>query len=298
MSENYIGRLQEYCQQNKLNIPTYNVKNVGGTSHMPKFRCIVHIGSDCFKSSAKPNAKAAKQDGACIALQTITGEALRETMQMVVKQDTREEVQRRQVLNVNGVVHDALFVDCENLPNFINEIQQLRDTNPDICKIDLYGFTSSNHPQSRINEPWMRVVDSNAPNACDTAMIMFISDYLYNNPHINVYLATTDIKFANGLRDALLTNFLFTFYGTITIISNCDHWENTTMNDMPLSDIKDYIYDLIACQISPCLIKDLHKVLQRKHKTTVPVRLVDRLILELIDEQKLGETSDGRFYAL
>jgi ribonuclease-3 len=70
-NKNYIGRLQEYVQQNKLGELVYHEKKVTGPDHRPTFKAKVKISNTKFGEGVGKSKKAARMRAAKVALKKI-----------------------------------------------------------------------------------------------------------------------------------------------------------------------------------------------------------------------------------
>lgn len=64
---NYKGTLQEYCQKNRIDMPTYTHKKVG-EDHSPMFLAEVKVGNSLFRSNYQTRLSKAEQEAAANAL--------------------------------------------------------------------------------------------------------------------------------------------------------------------------------------------------------------------------------------
>lgn len=201
-SVNHIGKLQEFCQKHKLGIPKYNVVNIGGPPHMPKFKSYLKLcdGRE-YEGPEFHNSKEAKQNVAKLVYNEL------------INNNNGDLINNNQLLDINITRNNSKFinvlVDLENLPNFMDQLDNLLETYK-FSNLEVFGFSSTNHPQSikHSTNPGLKLIESNAPNACDTGMIMFITGLILNRPPDLFLVATNDHNFASGLQDCIKTNFI------------------------------------------------------------------------------------------
>lgn len=206
---NFTGPLQEYCQKNKFGIPTYEVVKLGGPAHMPTFKAYVRFengnGECCYEGKSSTSSKSAKHNAASMALDMVG-----EKPKINIKLDNKCEEQK-QISNTNQNKDIYLLVDMENLPKFMTEIDKLSKTKSDITNnITINGFTSNNHPLSikYKNDPRVHVIESIAPNACDTGIIMYVAGIIIKNRPKRIIIATADKNFGIGLIDCIIGGFV------------------------------------------------------------------------------------------
>ena len=71
MNKTEKSRLQELCQKESWILPIYTNECVGGSCHCPIFVSSVSVNNAVYKSEQKPNKKAAENDAARIALESL-----------------------------------------------------------------------------------------------------------------------------------------------------------------------------------------------------------------------------------
>ena len=64
VSKNYVGALQEFCQQQKINPPVYNVRRVGGEDHTATFQASVAVFGKTYLGDISRSKNEAKKTSA------------------------------------------------------------------------------------------------------------------------------------------------------------------------------------------------------------------------------------------
>lgn len=207
MNINYVGQLQEYCQKNGLAMPIYNISRVSGPSHMPNIEATVVAAGYTIISDSYKNSKLAKQAAAQLVLTNILNK------EPITPKSTK-------VTYKNNI---TTFVDMENVPNFFKCL-------PDCMNdMDIHGIVSTNHPLSitKENDDRIHVVNSAAPNAADTAMILLIGSIVMKGEHrSNCCIVTMDDNFSLGLIDCLETGFIPNTFNNIYLARSYNDFLN------------------------------------------------------------------------
>ena len=180
MVENSISKLNNYCQKNKLPTPEYSIdqSRIDEEDGKPRFYSEVSLNGVFIRGKEDLNHKAAKINAASKMLKNIE----------------------------KGISYNfALFIDIENLPSFFESTRKMSRN------IEVYGFCSSNFncPEKLKKDKNVFLVNSKAPNVSDTALIMYLTLYIQKNKNRDIFIATNDQKYSDGLKDCLENlNFL------------------------------------------------------------------------------------------
>jgi hypothetical protein len=132
MNKTEKSRLQELCQKNCWILPTYTNQCIGGSCHCPIFVSSVCVNDIVYKGGQKPNKKAAENDAALIALETLETLKLEDTKEKSPLQETPLQYNDKRLI----------FFDIENtigiFRKFVTE-----------CKIPnntyVIGYMSAHH---------------------------------------------------------------------------------------------------------------------------------------------------------
>ena len=178
---NYIGRVQEYCDKNKLDYPTFSFSSEG-KDHCLEWKCFLEFYESKF-SCQGPSKKEAKKD------------CYRQLYETITKKKQPQKGNKKKLLpNI------AIFVDVENLPRFCFELEEKFD----VKGIRVYGFISKRQVSS-INIPNFveKVVTScSRPNAADLRMVYDAKWICSSYDYSKVYILSKD-NFANVLSEIL-----------------------------------------------------------------------------------------------
>lgn len=172
------NQLQEFFQKRRLPLPIYNIIRVGGTDHEPLWQATV-----CYNNG----------DGDKI----IKGEIFPSKAQatMAVAEQVLKSLNTSNSVKIISPPRTVLFVDVENMPNFIDEVQKQID------KITIYAFIGHHHCLATKEWPSSNVINSNVikilahstrPDGTDTAMQVYVGYYLAQNLYDRYYIATRD----------------------------------------------------------------------------------------------------------
>jgi hypothetical protein len=162
------NQLQEFFQKHHLPLPIYTVHRVAGTDHQPKYQAtlqyndIIITGAIC---SSKRHAT------------------------LIVAEEALKMLRETKSVKTFSPERSALFVDVENMPNFINEVIEK------IEGLTIYAFIGHHHHLS--NKQWSSEVikilsHSTRTDGTDTAIQVYIGYHLAHNNYDRYYIATRD----------------------------------------------------------------------------------------------------------
>lgn len=164
------NKLQEYCQKQHLALPIYTVVRVGGPDHQPLYQATLCCDDRSFTGEIYPSKTQASV--------AVAEQALKVLME--------REPSRKMGMGTRTV----LFVDVENMPNFIDEV---------VKKIDgmtIYAFVGHHHCLAK--KTWgpsnvIKIIShSTRLDGTDTAMQVYVGYHLTLNNYDRYYIATRD----------------------------------------------------------------------------------------------------------
>ena len=125
------NKVQEYFQSQRLPVPKYSSKQVGGSSHEPQWQSTVTNCSEVNRviSGVFKNKKAAEQDAASKLLSQL------ETI-----------INEQKTTIVVDYCDLAIMVDLENQPEFLNQLLSVVEFQSESdSQITIYGIAAKNH---------------------------------------------------------------------------------------------------------------------------------------------------------
>jgi hypothetical protein len=164
------NQLQEYFQKQQLSLPIYEVLRIGGSDHQPLWQASVRYDND----------------------KHITGEIFSNKGQamMDVAERALKSLQTLDPIKIYSPSLTALFVDVENMPNFIDEVQKK------FHNMIIYAFIGHHHCLA--TKIWSGsnitkiLVHSTRTDGTDTAMQVYIGYHLAQKNYDRYYIATRD----------------------------------------------------------------------------------------------------------
>jgi hypothetical protein len=162
------NQLQEFFQKQQLPLPKYTIHRVGGPDHRPQYQSTLSYNDVVLTGAIFSNKGQATLDVAEQALKLL---------------NTSEP------LKIQSPDRTALFVDVENMPHFIDEVQKK------IEGMTIYAFVGHHHHLS--NKEWLSpiikiLVHSTRPDGTDTAMQVYVGYHLAHHNYDRYYIATRD----------------------------------------------------------------------------------------------------------
>lgn len=167
--------LQEYFQKNRLELPKYKTQRLGGSDHQPVFvsEVILHDGR-VFTGTQESNKKAAELNVA----------------QKVLNEIDFKPKKAVSTFNLKRKV--GIFVDLENKPSIVEEINDSTD-----ISVDIFAFASRDHPsllklkQTEINCVKVEV-PSTRKDGADIGLIMSVGGFLFREDYEDFIIVTSD----------------------------------------------------------------------------------------------------------
>jgi len=192
----FKNKLQEYCQQRNLHLPTYTTSRVDGSpDHAPLWDAIVYYDNGFVFGEPSGNKTGAENNAAKVALSTLK------------QSDTREKIdekipQNNDITDVIKYVQDAdriILVDIENIPQALN---LNRNTTTKII-----GVVGHCHSKAHETFPFCKyIVHSSLSDAADHALTFLaghITAICTKNPTIIVlsrdHYAEITVKCLNAI---------------------------------------------------------------------------------------------------
>jgi hypothetical protein len=168
--------LQEYFQKNNLELPKYKTQRLGGSDHQPVFVSEVTLyDGRVFSGEKEQNKKAAELSAAQKVLNEI---------------DFKPP--KRSVSSFNLKRKVGIFIDLENKPSIVEEINNSIDIN-----VDMFVFASRDHPsllklkQTETNCIIVEVPSTRRDGA-DIGLIMSVGGFLFREDYEDFIIVTND----------------------------------------------------------------------------------------------------------
>ena len=193
----YKNILQEYCQKNKLAIPNYTYKIVGGTYHIPLWEVELNYNNNIFKA-INTNKKKADQEVAKVVLEIlgIITESLACNRAESLACNRAEQLvcddKQYNMDNKLSMHNNIVLIDLENIqPKFkyIKDINKLQYYN------NVYGFASV-YTTVDINfyKKYFNIITINSPanEAADHLMTYYASKLISDENNKEIYICSRD----------------------------------------------------------------------------------------------------------
>lgn len=175
------NQLQEYCQKMKWGYPEYTAERLGGSDHQPEWIARVKIQGEIEMQGEIEKTKGLAEASAAAKL----------------IQHIKKDVEVTKKIDGKGCI---LLVDVENLPNFIDEI------NDKIINLDIYAFIGYHHCLSNRGFPAnVTKIESHSTrrDGSDTCMQVY-TGFLLAQMKYNTYFIATRDHYGSSLVDMIL----------------------------------------------------------------------------------------------